>query len=196
MVGVGGSIQISIISIPRGVLVSDRYWHDEINIFVVCVSAASLLVLMSSAPLHLSQSAHSGSLCHSSLPPPALPARAEMEWRPLMMAERKRSAVWSYFTVSDRETTTCDVCRKAIPLCGNTTNLYMHLKAAHPKVNAELQSKWREEKEEEEEEEEEGAPQTRTRSLAQRQTSLSEAFEQNLNNIQEAISRSESYFQH
>ena len=52
--------------------------------------------------------------------------------------------------------------------CGNTTNLYKHLTAAHPKVNAELQSKHREEKEE-------GAPQTRTRPLAQR---LTEAFQQ------------------
>ena len=81
----------------------------------------------------------------------ALPSMAEMEWRSLMMAERKRSAVWSYFTVSDRETATCDVCRKAIHFCGNTTNLCTHLKAVHSKVNTELQSKRREQ-------EEEGAP--------------------------------------
>ena len=132
---------------------------------------------MRSAPLHLSHSLHSLRLTVPlpSPSPPALPARAETDWRPLMMAERKRSAVWSYLTVSDRETATWDICRKAIRFCGNTTNLYTHLKAAHPKVNTELQSKQREE---EEEEEEEGDPQTRTRPLTQRQTSVTEAFQQ------------------
>ena len=88
------------------------------------MSTASLSVLAQcSSPLRFT------------VPPPALPARAETDWRPLMMAERKRSAVWSYFTVSDIETATCDISRKTIRFCGNTTNLYKHLKAAHPKVN-------------------------------------------------------------
>ena len=124
---------------------------------------------MQSAPLHMSNSTHSGSLCHF---PPFLPVRAEMDWRPLMLAKRKRSAVWSYFTVSDRETATCYVCRKAIRFSGNTTNLYTHLKAVHSKVNAKLQSKQREE--------EDRSLQTWSRPLAQRETLLTETFLQKL----------------
>ena len=134
------------------------------------VIAASLSVLMRSAPLHLSHSAHSGTLSPSpALPLPLLRCLPEQR-RTSAMAERKRSAVWHYFTASDRETATCDICRKAIRSYGNTTNLYKHLKAGHPNINAELQSKRREE-------EEEKASQTQTRPQARRQMSLTEAFQ-------------------
>ncbi|XP_016891108.1 uncharacterized protein LOC107989124 isoform X2 [Cynoglossus semilaevis] len=60
------------------------------------------------------------------------------------MAERKRSAVWSYFTALDKYIAICGVCEKRIRYCGNTTNLYKHIKM-HTEVNMELQTKRREE---------------------------------------------------
>ena len=77
-VGVGRSIQISVLSIPRWVLVSDGYKRDEIDIFCYGVSSISsanhlyffMEVLWSqrlsqslcAALLSTSHSAHSGSL--------------------------------------------------------------------------------------------------------------------------------------
>lgn len=39
------------------------------------------------------------------------------------MAERKRTVEWSYFTAVNENLANCDVCRKAIRYCGNTTNI-------------------------------------------------------------------------
>lgn len=47
------------------------------------------------------------------------------------MAERKRSHVWSYFSSTNSQDAVCDVCRKTIRSCGNTTNLVKHLRLNH-----------------------------------------------------------------
>jgi len=36
-----------------------------------------------------------------------------------MMAERKRSVVWSYFTTANENLANCDVCKKAVRYCGH-----------------------------------------------------------------------------
>uniref|UniRef100_A0A3B4TRY0 BED-type domain-containing protein n=1 Tax=Seriola dumerili TaxID=41447 RepID=A0A3B4TRY0_SERDU len=56
-----------------------------------------------------------------------------------MMAKWKRSAVWSFFTATNQTTATCNVCRKEIRYCGNTTNLHKHIKT-HPNQNSEQRS--------------------------------------------------------
>uniref|UniRef100_A0A1A8J107 Family with sequence similarity 60, member A, like n=1 Tax=Nothobranchius kuhntae TaxID=321403 RepID=A0A1A8J107_NOTKU len=51
----------------------------------------------------------------------------------LNMSERKRSHVWSSFSSSDKNDAVCDICRKTVRHCGNTTNLVKHLKVNHKK---------------------------------------------------------------
>ncbi|XP_072310009.1 delta-aminolevulinic acid dehydratase [Eucyclogobius newberryi] len=45
--------------------------------------------------------------------------------------ERKRSAVWRYFTRQSSGEVTCDVCLSTVGSCGNTTNLAKHLRFKH-----------------------------------------------------------------
>lgn len=80
------------------------------------------------------------------------------------MADKKRSVVWKYFTTFNENTANCDICKKAIRYCGNTTNLHKHIKQ-HEKENNELQKQRREE----------GNPPDRPPAV--RQTSLAESFE-------------------
>ena len=60
------------------------------------------------------------------------------------IAERKRSVVWRCFMAVNENLANCDVCKKAVLCCGNTTNFYKHMKK-HEKENSELQKTWREE---------------------------------------------------
>lgn len=76
------------------------------------------------------------------------------------MELKKRSAVWRYFTPVNENTANCDVCKKVIRYCGNTTNLYKHLKR-HEKESLELQS------EREEPNSDRAPPAVRQKSLAE-----------------------------
>lgn len=61
-----------------------------------------------------------------------------------VMAEHKRSAVWSYFTAVNENVVNCDACRKALHGCGSITNSFKHIKKKE-KENTELQQRRKEE---------------------------------------------------
>ncbi|XP_013880468.1 6-pyruvoyl tetrahydrobiopterin synthase [Austrofundulus limnaeus] len=61
--------------------------------------------------------------------------------------QKKRSLVWSYFTCVDENVANCNVCSKCVRYCGNTTNLFKHLRN-HNVENNELQKKRSKEAEE------------------------------------------------
>lgn len=82
------------------------------------------------------------------------------------MSERKRSVIWGYFTPVNTDEALCDVCKKKIRHCGNTTNLTKHLKAKHPTEHDEVQLKRAEE-----------VTQPRPPSSGSRQSSLAECFQ-------------------
>ncbi len=76
--------------------------------------------------------------------------------------------MWNYFTAVNENIANCEVCRKSIRYCGNTTNLHKHIKQ-HEKENSELQKKRREE---------EANPSDRPPAVpALRQRSLAESFQ-------------------
>ncbi|KAM9426045.1 uncharacterized protein KZ484_015811 isoform 5-T6 [Pholidichthys leucotaenia] len=54
------------------------------------------------------------------------------------MAEKKRSIVWAYFTPVDKIIANCNVCKRDIRHCNNTTNMFKHM-LKHEKENSELQ---------------------------------------------------------
>ena len=56
------------------------------------------------------------------------------------IAERNRRVMWRYFMAVNENLANCDVCKKAVRYCGNTTKLYKHIKN-HEKENSELQKK-------------------------------------------------------
>lgn len=109
----------------------------------VCVSASSFPVLMCKQCalllLRLNLALSSSPLCWSGCQTEQLIAVCQQA-SVFTMAERKRSAVWSYFTASDKETDACDVCRKAIHYYGNTTNLHKTYKSSTPKKTKEKES--------------------------------------------------------
>ncbi|XP_037834874.1 6-pyruvoyl tetrahydrobiopterin synthase isoform X2 [Kryptolebias marmoratus] len=61
-----------------------------------------------------------------------------------MAQRRKRSLVWSYFTCANENEASCNLCDKCIRYCGNTTNLFKHMRN-HSDENNELQEKRRKE---------------------------------------------------
>ncbi|XP_037546644.1 6-pyruvoyl tetrahydrobiopterin synthase [Nematolebias whitei] len=44
------------------------------------------------------------------------------------MGRKKRSIVWTYFTCVNENEAKCSLCSKCIRYCGNTTNLFKHMK--------------------------------------------------------------------
>lgn len=47
------------------------------------------------------------------------------------MFTRKPSHVWSYFSSTNSQEAVCDICKKKVRCCGNTTNLVKHLRSNH-----------------------------------------------------------------
>lgn len=45
--------------------------------------------------------------------------------------QRKRSAIWNRYTLSDNHTAVCNACEKEVRYCGNTTNLTKHVQLHH-----------------------------------------------------------------
>lgn len=82
-----------------------------------------------------------------------------------VMAERKRSIIWSYYTPVNNDEASCDVCQKTIRHCGNTTNMIKHLKVKHAKEHDEVQLRRAEE-----------VTETRPPSSGLRQSYLAESF--------------------
>lgn len=56
------------------------------------------------------------------------------------MAAHKRSIVWSFFTAINQNVANCDVCKKAVHYCGNSTNLFKHIQK-HEKEHGARQRK-------------------------------------------------------
>ena len=57
------------------------------------------------------------------------------------MAEKKRSAVWCYFSPVDKVMARCEVCDKKVAHSSNTSNLFKHLKTTHPESHSELEKR-------------------------------------------------------
>lgn len=62
------------------------------------------------------------------------------------MGRKKRSIVWTYFTCENENEAKCSLCSKSIRYCGNTTNLFKHMKN-HKEENSDLLKQRRQEEE-------------------------------------------------
>ena len=104
-------------------------------------------------PVWLGHCGRRALICASRAHTPAAVRRQSVshsgEGKKRSMAERKRSIVWTYFTTVSSNEATCDLCRKCLRYCGNTTNLTKHLKVNHSKEHDDLQRRRLEERERE-----------------------------------------------